>query len=195
MSTSLIIFITVPCSGGISYTARMAKEAFAPPWETGEVIRNPKGPSQASKSHQQKLAERTEDGITPTMKARRDAFVLEYLVDFKQTAAAIRMGTPAGSAPQRASEYMHEPYVLQQIQLKLEEMEEAHIVTRNRILAGLLREAGFEAPGASHAARVNAWGKLAGILGMEVKKLELSTPEAVELHVTIGSDEAKPSAT
>jgi len=117
-----------------------------------------------------KLMKRTEDKITPKMKARRDAFINEYIVDFNGPAAVIRSGGAICTAPKMSSEFLREPYVLSRVKALIDAMEEANLINRKRILAGLIMEANFHGMSASHGARVTAWKTLADILGMEAPK-------------------------
>lgn len=109
--------------------------------------------------------------LSPREKELRDKFVSEYLLDFDQTAAAIRVGFSASFAGTYAEKFMTEPYVRKQIAdmqnaLAEDEKLEAEL-DRRRIRAGLLREAHYRGPGSSHAARVAALGKLASIRDMD----------------------------
>lgn len=114
-----------------------------------------------------KLANRTEDRLTPQMKLARDKFISEFLVDHCAVKAVIRSGGVATTAAKKAHEYMREPYVLQRINEMIDILKADQIVNSNRVLAGLVREANYQGIGASHGARVSAYGKLATILGMD----------------------------
>lgn len=104
-------------------------------------------------------------------KGLRNKFVDEYLIDFDQTAAAIRIGFSASFAQTYAEKFMTEPYVRKRItdmQIALTEDEKIEAeLDRRRIRAGLMREAHYRGPGSSHAARVSALGKLATIRDMD----------------------------
>lgn len=104
-------------------------------------------------------------------KELRDKFVDEYLLDFDQTAAAIRVGFSASFAQTYAEKFMSEPYVRQHIaalQTALAEDDKLEAeLDRRRIRAALMREAHYRGPGSSHAARVSALAKLASILDMD----------------------------
>lgn len=104
-------------------------------------------------------------------KQLRDKFVTEYLLDFDQTAAAIRIGFSASFAQTYAERFMTEPYVRKKIadmQAALAEDEKAEAEQdKRRIRAALLREAHYRGPGSSHAARVSALAKLASIRDMD----------------------------
>lgn len=108
--------------------------------------------------------------LSANERAVRDKFVKEYLYDYNQVEAAIRIGFPASFAASYAERFMGEPYVLQKIaEAELADADELEQLEtdRRRIRAALLREAHFIGPGASHAARVNALGKMASILDMD----------------------------
>lgn len=104
-------------------------------------------------------------------KELREKFVSEYLLDYDQTAAAIRIGFSASFAATYAENFMQEPYVRKRIaemQTALTEDEKLEAdLDRRRIRAGLMREAHYRGPGSSHAARVAALGKLANIREMD----------------------------
>lgn len=114
---------------------------------------------------------------------RRERFLLEYVKDFHGTNAALRIGIPKVSAAKQASEMLSEPYCQKRLQDLIDEMKEETIVTRNRVLAGLLREANGYFGVLSHGARVQAWARLAKILGME--KTEVNTNVTVNGGVMV----------
>jgi hypothetical protein len=113
------------------------------------------------------LASRTEDKLTPKMKLRRDMFITEFVSDFNAINAVLRSGGATSTAAKTAYQFMREPYVQRRIKEVIDSMEEADIINRKRILAGLIREANYMGIGASHGARVSAYSKLASILGMD----------------------------
>lgn len=157
---------------------------FIPPWESGEVLLGiPQGTSHAK--GRTDLASRTEENLRPHMKERRDLFVKHYLETFDKSKAGTLAGIPHASLSQQVNDLWHEPYVQQEILKGIAKIEETELITRNKVICGLLKEANFSAPGASHAARVGAWDKLAKILGMEITKTEITTPTGVNLSVTI----------
>lgn len=116
--------------------------------------------------------------LTHREKALRDHFVNEYLVDYDQKSAAIRIGYGASYAHEMGVRLMQCPYVLQQIQLKESNTEEEDAaIMRKRVITGLIREANFRGPGCSPSARVAALSKLAAIQGMDAptrSKLEMT---------------------
>lgn len=105
-------------------------------------------------------------------RALRDLFVKEYLVDFDSVSACMRCGFQSMMATQYAQRFMEEPYVqrkLAQEQMRVVEAgdDDRDSMEKQRIIAGLLREAHYRGPGSSHAARVAALGKLATIKGLD----------------------------
>lgn len=102
----------------------------------------------------------------------RDLFVKEYMVDFDAVSACMRCGFQSLMATQYAQRFMEEPYVqrkLAQEQMRVIEAgdEDRNEMEKQRIIAGLLREAHYRGPGSSHAARVAAFAKLATIKGLD----------------------------
>lgn len=114
-----------------------------------------------------RIASRTEDKLTPEMKATRDAFVAEYLVDWSCSKAWVRIGGGYTSRYRMGAELLREPYVARRIKELVDILAENQITNNKRILAGLVREANYHGRDASHSARVSAFGLLAKINGME----------------------------
>jgi Terminase small subunit len=142
-----------------------------PPWlKSVEEVKEDVIPRPIVPLHAQspaRIKARTEENITPKMKEKRDRFIAEYLVDFNGVHAYIRSGGPATTAAKMSCQFLKEPYVLKKIRETIDALEEANIINRKRILAGLVREANYAGIGASHGARVSAYAKLATILGMD----------------------------
>lgn len=106
--------------------------------------------------------------LTFREKALRDKFVAEYLTDYNQVAAAIRIGYPKSYAKEYAARFMEESYVLKKIREQESTSDEVTAdVMKKRIMAGLVREANYNGPGSSQAARVAALSKLAQMHGMD----------------------------
>lgn len=158
--------------------------AFARPWESkgadpliAEAIEdtehkpwNMKAPRVEKRiltQHKEKAQKQGE--YRPETKFKAQEFAKQYLVDFDHRNAMIRMGV---ECPDKALELgrgmLNDPQTLQAIQVYMGRIEEETLVSRSRVLAGLLREACYHGLGASHSARVAAWGKLAKVLGMEL---------------------------
>jgi hypothetical protein len=125
----------------------------------------------------QRLARRTEENLTPAMKHRRDVFIREYLRDFNGAQAWLRMKaevdpqdahkhyTPAQAA-EHAYQLRNEPYVAKRIAELVDAMDAANVISQQRVLAMLVREAELQGIGAKHAARVAAQKVLVDVLGM-----------------------------
>lgn len=158
--------------------AATAKKAPPKPVARGE--KRGAVPLDPNSKTSQAIAKKTEANLNPKQKARADEFVLQYLVDFNATRAFIRMKgqlepfdeVDLNYASNAGYQMTRWPYVAQRIEQAMDEAEEENIVTRKQVMFGLKREATYHGVGASHGARVSSWSKLAGILGMETKKLE-----------------------
>lgn len=121
-----------------------------------------------------KLALRTEANLSPAALEFRRRFISEYLIDFN-AAGAYRRAGGKGKGKQvynMAYELTHEPYVALKIREAVDAAEEKELVNRNRVIAGLVREANYNSIGAQHGARVTAWSRLGAFLGMETKRVE-----------------------
>jgi hypothetical protein len=117
--------------------------------------------------------------------AVRDHFVNEYLVDYDQRGAAVRVGYGSSYATEVATRFMQCPYVLNQIKKReTGDEEESAEAMRKRVISGLIREANYKGPGCSPSARVAALSKLAAIQGMDAPtrtKTELTGPDGQPL--------------
>lgn len=145
--------------------------AKAKPW-------NPPPPEvdqEVLQHHQQKTMARGDGVKLDPLKAQ--AFAKEMLIDFNPVKSLLRAGlidadeatsrTPA-SLYKTAARYERHPLVQQALRDFIHRVESDKIVSRERILYGLLEEACYQGPGASASARVAAWGKLAKLMGMEL---------------------------
>lgn len=123
---------------------------------------------------------------TPRAKELRDKFVRQYLIDYDQTAAALRVGYPKSIADTYGKLFMDEPYVAQQIRIVDGNQEEDTPESRRKmIIAGLRREANYRGPGCSQAARVAAFSRLAIIEGIDAPtrtKTELTGADGQPLN-------------
>lgn len=109
--------------------------------------------------------------MTPAEKELRDKFIAQYMLDFDAWAACIRIGHVKEVALDKATEYMTEPYVQQQIASRSysDDLDPKAAAKRKRrqIEASLMREAHYRGPGSTHAARVAALSRLCGIHDMD----------------------------
>lgn len=125
----------------------------------------------------QRLARRTEENLTPAMKHRRDVFIREYIRDFNGAQAWLRMKAEVDPedahkhySPAQAAEHAYqlknEPYVAKRIAELVDSLEAANMISQQRVLAMLIRDAELQGIGAKHAARVSAQKVLVDVLGM-----------------------------
>ena len=107
--------------------------------------------------------------------ALRDHFIAEYMRDFSPINAAIRCGHIRPVAEKIADRYMGEPYVLRNIQQRIEELDldpdgENYSNMKRQVIVGLKCQANYHGSDSSHAARINALNTTAKLLGMEPEK-------------------------
>jgi hypothetical protein len=103
-----------------------------------------------------------------TPKQRR--FVDEYLLDLNATQAAIRAGYSARTAEQQGPRLLGNVEIAEAIQAAQQARSERVQITADDVLRGLHREATLTGDGASHAARISAWGLIGKHLGMFVER-------------------------
>lgn len=138
----------------------------APPRKRERIKKDPN--SRTSR----RAASKTADNLRDDAKAFRDRFILEYLRDFNATQAYIRAGGTSARPTKAGYEIKCEAYVAKAIADAIDALDEAAVTTRQRILAGLVREANHVGGDSSHGARVTAWSKLAGLMGLEAPQVE-----------------------
>lgn len=117
----------------------------------------------------------------PRVRALRDVFVSEYLVDFDQIEAAKRCGFGHQQALEWGPKMFGEPYVARRIrELQAMKVDQAQDEEYNqaRIKARLLEEAHYKGPGSSHSARVTALATLAKMYKMENGAVPQEVPGA-----------------
>jgi hypothetical protein len=113
-------------------------------------------------------------GLSVTGKLKRDAFVLEFLIDFNGPLAATRAGVVGeDSAFNFWRSMMRCPYVQRLISAKMSEWEAATVVTRNSVIAVFWREANDYIHG-NAASRVSAARELAKIMGYSVDTVNIN---------------------
>lgn len=134
----------------------------APPAEDGKVKQTVVEPPHNSPYLR---AETHFERMKPQDRILREAFVTEYMFDYNPLTAAFRVGFKGASARAAAKRLMNEPGVQRLIRERMQAFDAESMVSAERILAGLLKEATREGPGSSHAARVGAWTNLAKIVG------------------------------
>jgi Terminase small subunit len=122
-------------------------------------------PSQALSPTLQTLQGRTEETLEQAEKDYRDAFVREYLIDFRGDLALVRIGcTDIKKLKQRAYILLHETYVRNEITRRLREISPEDVVKRGQVMAKLWEEAND--PCNEGSTRVKATAHIAKMLGM-----------------------------
>lgn len=148
---------------------------FLAPWETGvpapvAVMPDTAEPGIAA-------FERVEpydfSHIHPKTQAIRRLFVAEYVKDFNGAGALARLGFNFSQPSVVSNRWLKEPFTQFLLDRYITEAEEEALVTRNRIISALTREANSYGLDSSGASRVSALGKLARILGMEIDRSEV----------------------
>lgn len=105
---------------------------------------------------------------------RQQRFVDEYLIDLNATQAAIRAGYSRNTANREGSRLLSKVDIAQAIAAKAAKHASAVDLTAERVLKGLYEEATRTGDGASHGARVSAWGLLGKYHGLFTEKIEAS---------------------
>ena len=100
---------------------------------------------------------------------KQTRFVEEFTVDLNATQAATRAGYSEKTARAIGCELLTKPDIKQAIQVRLNELSNDSLVTRELIISGLLAEAMNYGDRSSHAARVGAWSQLAKVSGLNVE--------------------------
>lgn len=91
---------------------------------------------------------------------KQQRFVDEYLIDLNATQAAIRAGYAAKTANREGSRLLSNVDISHAIATKAANTAERLDLSAERVLRGLFEEATRTGDGASHGARVSAWGLL-----------------------------------
>lgn len=105
---------------------------------------------------------------------KQQRFVAEYLVDLNATQAAIRAGYAAKTANREGSRLLSKVDIAEAIAQKAQNKASALDLSAERVLRGLFEEATRHGEGASHAARVSAWGLLGKYHSLFTDKIEAS---------------------
>lgn len=143
---------------------------FLPPWQTGQAGPLPR--QAAENEHSPDAQAYNFDHVPPKVKATRRLFVGEYIKDFNGSAAICRLGWEYQHPAQIATNWLKEPYTQYMLDKYLDEAKDEAFINRNKVLAGLVREANSYGLDSSGASRVSALGKLAKILGLETVKID-----------------------
>lgn len=99
-------------------------------------------------------------------------FVAEFIKDYHAGNAVRRMGLNYANPMVTGNNWLREPYVAHLLDEHVRNAEEECLVTRNSVIAGLVREANNTGPDASAATRIQAMSRLMKVLGMDVTKIE-----------------------
>ncbi len=103
---------------------------------------------------------------------RQEAFVAEYLIDLNATQAAIRAGYSEKSAQEQGSRLLSKAMVSAAVAEGAKKRIRKSEITAQDVLEGLYLEATREGEGASHGARVSAWGLLGKYHKLFIDKIE-----------------------
>lgn len=108
-----------------------------------------------------------EQGLPETEKALRDHFVEQYLIDFDEYRAAIRVGFLPNVAATYCKQFMSEGYVLREIARRQREAKEDPKAQRDsdyELMLSALRQAAQNGP---YASRVAAVKQLSAMYGFD----------------------------
>lgn len=158
-----------------------APVVYVPPWESGEP-----GPKAAT-DNEPPLKPYNFDYVSENKKSARRLFVAEYIKDFNGTKAVMRLGWGYNDPAGTAFSWLQEPYTQFLLDQHVATCDAESLVTKNKVLGGLLREANSYSLDSSGASRVSAWGKLAKIKGMEITKVEIDKVAPGVMFVPLGS--------
>lgn len=179
------------------------KKNFVPPKEEAEFIppwqkHLKEDPSKARPAAFSKATERfcEVEVIDPCVdtnyplhtKLTLETFARQYIVDFNQKRAALRMGYTELLAGTQGHKLFWHPYTQAYLVALIRGLEEHTIVGRNDVLAGLLREAHAYGGDSSSMTRIAAWKEIAKILGMYVAKIEISQNSSGVMEVPLVRD-------
>ena len=109
--------------------------------------------------------------MTAQLRPKQQRFVEEYCLDFNATKAAERAGYSKKTARQIGTENLAKPAVADAIAERMAQLTEKADVTFDGVMQGLNREANYTGPGASHGARVAAYGHLSKYLDPDRAKV------------------------
>lgn len=162
---------------------------FVPPWH-GKDTQAPKGFNKGTEQIKDvTIVDPCVDKDWPLhVKLNCEAFARQYIIDFNQKRAAIRMGYPETTANTMGGKLFWHSYTQAYLVALIRGMEETCIVGRNEVLAGLLREAHSYGPDSSSATRIMAWKEIAKILGMYIARVEISANSSGVMTVPLVRD-------
>jgi len=101
---------------------------------------------------------------------KQQRFVEEYLVDLNATQAAIRAGYSPKTAYSQGERLLRHVDVAAAVEARKAELAKRTRISAEEVIEGLRREAVYHGEGASHSARVSAWGHLGKIAGAAIER-------------------------
>jgi hypothetical protein len=123
--------------------------------------------------------------------ARMRGFLVEYMKDFNEERAALRMGYPDVSAASTGKLLLYHSFTQLRLQELLDRAEVDALVTPARIVAGLVKEANAPdvAFSSNASTRISAWKELAKIKGMLNPKPKDTAPKVRRImYVPVAPD-------
>lgn len=169
----------------------------APPEETGFIPpwhgKDKKPPAAFSKATERMCEVEVVDPCMNTdyplhVKLQCEQFARQYIIDFNQKRAALRMGYNEAASNTMGNKIFWHAYTQAYLVALIRGMEETTIVGRNEVLAGLLREAHSYGMDSSSMTRIAAWKEIAKILGMYVARIEISANSSCVMEVPLVRD-------
>jgi len=126
-------------------------------------------------------SKRTEETLSQPAKDFRDAFIREYLKDFRADHALARVGFvgATNTLKSRGTKLLKEPYVQSRLDLALRTVSPTDVVTRGQVMGALWKEAND--PENSGSERIAALGHVGKMLGMGREEDKDDTPSGVML--------------
>jgi phage terminase small subunit len=118
----------------------------------------------AAKSNGMPIPDTTFAYMNPEDKAQRRAFVAQFVKDFDSRAACLRLGYNYSLCKTMGSQYLQCPFVQAYLDEIFNKTEIENVVSRSRVMFGLLKEATSSFFGSD---RINAWKAIAKLKGME----------------------------
>ncbi|MBB6306235.1 terminase small subunit [Xanthobacter tagetidis] len=103
---------------------------------------------------------------------KRARFVAEYLIDLNATQAAIRAGYSAKTANREGTRLLSNAVIAKAVAEGAQKRIQKAEVSAQDVIDGLYKEATREGDGASHAARVSAWGLLGKYHKLFIDRIE-----------------------
>jgi hypothetical protein len=119
------------------------------------------------------------------MTPKQARFVDEFLVDLNATQAARRAGYSVRTANEQGARLLANASVAKAVQAAQAVRSERVQITQDDVLRGLHREATLTGEGATHAARISAWGLIGKHLGMFVERRQQVGEDGLPLNTQL----------